>query len=161
MPSMTMAGLAPPPIVLSYDCPVDPQLFCPCCSCEFPDANDVILHLSSDCQCGCWAVEALLNLDDTDPLQGHDYSEGEDAAQDDQPQGNDYDTFNIPDPFKDEEGNMQTTFFVETDNTNIPNPFEDNEGNMQTVFFIENGNIPTNCSSFVSSPHQVSTINHH
>ncbi|KAI5985926.1 hypothetical protein F5J12DRAFT_787323 [Pisolithus orientalis] len=118
------------------------------------------LMLMSDCQCGHWAVEALLNLDDTDPLQGNDYSEGKDAAQDDQPQGNDYDTFNIPDPFEDEEGNMQTTFFMETDNTNIPNPFEDNKGNVQTAFFIENSNIPTNCSSFVSSPHQVSMINH-
>ncbi|KAI5988373.1 hypothetical protein EDD15DRAFT_2172578, partial [Pisolithus albus] len=106
-----MAEPEPPPIVLHYGCTAGSQHFCPCCGCQFTDVNDVVLHLSSDRQCGRWAVEALPALDDTDQPQGNDCSEDEVTFDGD-----------IPDPFEDEDDDVQTTFLAEINNDHINDP---------------------------------------
>jgi hypothetical protein len=75
-----MAEPPPPHIRLSFG--NHTGLFCPCCSSPFPDAEHVILHLSSDPQCGRWAAETLPSVDGMDTRPGHDYFEDMDAAQD-------------------------------------------------------------------------------
>ncbi|KAI6105053.1 hypothetical protein EDD16DRAFT_1634110 [Pisolithus croceorrhizus] len=106
-----MAELEPPLILLPYGCSAGSQFFCPCCNRQFSDVNDIVLHLSSDRQCGRWAAEALPALADTDQPQGSDYSEDEDTFDGD-----------IPDPFEDEEGNVQTAFLTEINNDHINHP---------------------------------------